>query len=236
MIDGIILKKQPYQETSELLTILTRDIGKINVLSRGSLKPSSPLFTATQLYIFGSYDIHVRPGLSTMYKAEAKRLYTLSPDLYSQIGYAYIAELFLYCFEERIAIPELFDWVIEAYQLLNNAGNMYYVLTKTLFLFQKHIDDPFAYRICAHCHKTGITVSGFSFHNRGFICHECENELQYPIEKKLSRLIVALVKNETLSETQMQIEEWKILYTHFAHYYKESLGIAPKSGYVLKQL
>lgn len=236
MIDGIVLKKQPYQETSELLTILTRDIGKINVLARGSLKPNGPLFGATQLYTYGVFDLHLRSGLSTMYKAEAKRLYTVSSDIYPQIGYAYIAELFLYCFEERVPLPQLFDWVIEAYRLLNQEALLYYVLTKTLFLFQKVIDEPFAYTACAHCHRKEAAMVGFSFFNRGFICKNCQMHLQYAIEPKLMRLLVALAKAEELRFEQMTVVEWEVLFSHFTDYFREQLGIIPKSTHVLKQL
>ncbi|MGL4662340.1 MAG: DNA repair protein RecO [Culicoidibacterales bacterium] len=236
MIDGIVLKKQPYQETSELLTILTRDIGKINVLARGSLKPNGPLFGATQLYTYGVFDIHLRSGLSTMYKAETKRLYEVSSDIYSQIGYAYIAELFLYCFEERIATPILFDWVIEGYTILKQPELLYYVLTKTLFLFQKIIDEPLVYTTCVHCQKKDASMIGFSFWNRGFICQDCQNHLQYEIEPRLMRLLIALEKDESLDFTQMSIDEWKMLFNHYTMYFQEQLGIIPKSTHVLKQL
>lgn len=236
MIDGIVLKKQPYQETSELLTILTRDIGKINVLARGSLKPNGPLFGATQLYTYGVFDMHLRTGLSTMYKAEAKRLYTVSSDIYSQIGYAYIAELFLYCFEERIATPHLFDWVVEGYRLLEQPEVLYYVLTQTLFLFQKTIDEPLIYEECTHCRKKEAPMIGFSFFNRGFVCKNCEEHLQYGVETKLMRLIVALEKKELLDSNQMSVNEWKMLFFHYSTYFKDQLGIIPKSIHVLKQL
>lgn len=236
MIDGIILKKQPYQETSELLTILTRDIGKINVLARGSLKTNGPLFGATQLYTYGAFDIHLRNGLSTMYNAESKRIYTISTDIFAQIGYAYIAELFLYCFDERIAIPGLFDWVVEAYTVLHNSDTLYYVLTKTLFLFQKVIDAPFFYTTCAHCEKNEQLMKGFSFSNRGFICQNCQSELKYEIEPKLMRLILALQKSELLDLSQMKNGLWQKLFFHYALYFQEQLGIIPKSTYVLKQL
>lgn len=236
MIDGIILKKQPYQETSELLTILTRDIGKINVLARGSLKPNGPLFGATQLYTYGVYDINLRSGLSTMYKAESKRLYAISNDIFSQIGYAYIAELFLYCFEEKVATPELFDWVVEAYKLLASPKRLYFVLAKTLFLFQKVVDEAFVYNRCAHCEQKEAAMVGFSFWNRGFVCKNCQDYLQYPLEAKLMRLFIALEKNESLTEEQMENELWHLLFTHFSTYFREQLGIIPKSTHVLKQL
>lgn len=236
MIDGIVLKKQPYQETSELLTILTRDIGKINVLARGSLKPSGPLFGATQLYSYGVYDIQLRSGLSTMYKAEAKRLYTISSDIFSQIGYAYISELFLYCFEEKVTVPELFDWVVEAYTLLIKPERLYFVLAKTLFLFQKNVDDAFTYTECSHCHQKETMMVGFSFWNRGFICKNCQLHLQYPIEAQLMRLLVALEKSEVLTEEQMENKLWHLLFIHFSTYFHEQLGIIPKSTHVLKQL
>lgn len=236
MIDGIVLKKQPYQETSELLTILTRDIGKINVLARGSLKPNGPLFGATQLYTMGVFDIHLRSGLSTMYKAESKRIYPVSSDIYSQIGYAYIAELFLYCFEERIATPQLFDWVVEGYTLLEQPRTLYYVLSKTMFLFQKVIDEPFIYHTCAHCHKKEAPMVGFSFSNRGFVCKNCQSALQYPLERQLMRLFIALENDEVLDVEQMAKEEWKMLFIHYTTYFRDVLGIIPKSTHVLKQL
>lgn len=236
MIDGIILKKQPYQETSELLTILTREMGKINVLAKGSLKPNGPLFGATQLYTHGVYDMHLRSGLSTMYKAESKRIYTVSTDIFSQVGYAYIAELFLYCFDERIALPDLFDFVIEAYQLLYDANTLYYVLTKTLFLFQKKVDEPLIYTTCTHCQKKGVSMAGFSFTNRGFVCQDCKSVLEHAIEPPLMRLIAALVKGEKLSGEQMGIVQWEILFWHYVEYFESQLGIIPKSVHVLKQL
>ena len=65
-IEGIVLKEQPYSETSKLLKILTKE-GIIDLIAKGARTLKSDLRSVTTKMTYGMFHIHYKEDkLSTL--------------------------------------------------------------------------------------------------------------------------------------------------------------------------
>lgn len=54
-LQAVVLRHANYREHDRMLTLLTPDHGRVDVLARGCRKPKSPLMTASELFVHGEY-------------------------------------------------------------------------------------------------------------------------------------------------------------------------------------
>ena len=52
---GIVIKQVNYGEADRILTILTKDVGKIQVMARGVRRPRVPSLASTQLFCYSNF-------------------------------------------------------------------------------------------------------------------------------------------------------------------------------------
>jgi DNA repair protein RecO (recombination protein O) len=55
---GIVLREIRYKDTSKILTIYTKEYGKISVMARGAYKPKSSIMANTQLFSYNEYEMY----------------------------------------------------------------------------------------------------------------------------------------------------------------------------------
>ncbi len=58
--EGIILKSIPYGESNKIVTLYTREAGKMTAMARGAKKPASRLAAVTQTFTYGYYLTKIR--------------------------------------------------------------------------------------------------------------------------------------------------------------------------------
>jgi DNA repair protein RecO len=86
---GIVLKKQNYRETDQIVTIWTRELGKIRVLARGLRKSGSKLAGALQdlsLVVFevtGKFPTLVSADVKRNFKGIRSNLVKIAPACYA---------------------------------------------------------------------------------------------------------------------------------------------------------
>lgn len=67
--EGIVLRTMPYGETNKIVTILTKEAGKLTAMARGAKKPASRLSSITQLFVYGSFYYALVKGWGPLNKA-----------------------------------------------------------------------------------------------------------------------------------------------------------------------
>ncbi len=94
-IDGIVLSETNYSESSKILNVLTKDLGLIGVMSKGSRNMKSKLRGVSRKMIYGTFHIYYKEnGLSTLIGVDIKNSYNnILTDL-TKISYAtYLLDL-----------------------------------------------------------------------------------------------------------------------------------------------
>lgn len=92
--EGIVLKSRDYQETDQLLTILTPNHGKIDAIVKGVRKPKSSLRSGTQQLCRSRFLFYAGKSLATVTQCEVQSIFApLRQDL-RRLAYAcYLVEI-----------------------------------------------------------------------------------------------------------------------------------------------
>ena len=68
--EGIVLKVRAYGESNKIITLLTREAGKVATMARGAKKPSSRLASVTQPFTYGVFMVQHHTGMGTLQQGE----------------------------------------------------------------------------------------------------------------------------------------------------------------------
>lgn len=163
-IQGIVLRVTDYNDRDALLTVLTREHGKLTVKARGLRRKNSPLIAPCQLLAYGEFTLFEYRGQYTVNEAHSIELFTaLRRDLTKLSLGTYFAQAAEVLSQEDYPSPELQSLLL----------NCLYALSK-LNLDEMQVKAVFELR--AAC-LSGYTPDLFG-------CHICGN--QEPVRFDLS--------------------------------------------------
>ena len=94
-VDGIVLTDTNYSESSKILNVLTKDLGLIGVIAKGSRNMKSKLRGVSRKMIYGTFHIYYKEnGLSTLISVDIKNSYNNILNDLTKISYAtYLLDL-----------------------------------------------------------------------------------------------------------------------------------------------
>ncbi|SFA95733.1 MULTISPECIES: DNA repair protein RecO [unclassified Bacillus (in: firmicutes)] len=238
--EGIVIRTTDYGETNKIVTIYTREWGKVGAMARGAKKPNSRLSAVTQLFTYGYFLIQRSTGLGSMQQGEMiSSLRGIREDIFLTAYASYIVELLDKSTDEKKPNPYLFELL---HQTLNymSEGYDHDIL---MYIFElKMLNVLGHYPVLNQCSVCGSADGHFSFSVRegGLICHRCLEKDPYhfkisPASVKLLRLFYYFdlsrlgnisVKKETKAEIKKVIDA----------FYEEYSGLHLKSKRFLSQM
>lgn len=155
-IQAIVLRVTDYNDRDALLTLLTRNHGKLTAKARGLRRKNGPLIAPCQLLAYGEFTLFEYRGQYTINEAQSLELFTpLRRDLTKLSLGTYFAQVTEVLSQEDLPSPELQSLLL----------NCLYALTK-LNLPENQIKAVFELR--AAC------ISGYMPDLFG--CHVCGNQ------------------------------------------------------------
>lgn len=112
-VQALVLRVTTYNDTDALLTVLTRDYGKLTVKARGLRRKNSPLIAPCQLLAFGEFTLFEYRGMYTINEAQSVELFTqLRKDLTKLSLGTYFAQVAELLSQEDMPNPELLSLVL----------------------------------------------------------------------------------------------------------------------------
>lgn len=112
-IQGLVLRVSAYNESDSLLTILTKDHGRIVAKARGLRRKNSPLTAPCQLLAYGEFILFEYRGFYTINEASSIELFQqLRNDLVKLSLGTYFAQVAEVLSQEDISNPELLSLVL----------------------------------------------------------------------------------------------------------------------------
>ncbi|TCZ75577.1 DNA repair protein RecO [Paenibacillus albiflavus] len=109
-VEGIVLRSMDYGEGNKIITLYTREMGKVSVMARGAKKVKSRLGAVTQLFTFGEYVFYKSGQMGTLNNGELLKSFNkLREDLYKSAYSAYLVELIDRMSSEEDASAYLFE-------------------------------------------------------------------------------------------------------------------------------
>ncbi|MEH6939488.1 DNA repair protein RecO [Bacillus sp. JJ664] len=242
-VEGIVLRANPYGESNVIITLLTRELGKIGVVARGAKKTNSRLASVTQLFTYGSYLIQKGSGLGTLSQGELIDSFRdLREDLIATSYASIIVELTDKAVEEKKNNPYLFELILQLLQRMNDGADAealtYLYMTKMIPVLGYH--PFFDYCINCKCSANENIFVAFSVKDGGFLCQRCKHTDPYAFsitEKsvKLMRLFYHFDVNR-LGKIEVSEQTKKVIQQILFSYYDEYSGIYLKSRKFLEQL
>ncbi|WP_248508908.1 DNA repair protein RecO [Sporosarcina sp. NCCP-2222] len=238
--EGIILKSIPYGEANKIVTIFTREAGKLTAMARGAKKPASRLSAITQNFTHGSFLLKTGKGMGSLEQGETiDSMRFIREDLEATAYASYIVELIDKLTEDREATRNVYGLLYEALHAINEEYDPEAI---SLFVEWKMLPIAGVYPTVHQCANCGATEGefAFSFQEIGFLCHRCFHIDPYivrlsPTQLRLIRTFYTVpieqVGSLKLKKTTKQFMK-KIVRT----IYDEQVGIRLKSRNFLDQL
>ncbi|MEO2074493.1 MAG: DNA repair protein RecO [Bacillus sp. (in: firmicutes)] len=190
--EGIVIRTTDYGETNKIVTLFTREWGKIGVMARGAKKPNSRLSSITQLFTHGYFLVQRGSGLGSLQQGEiATSLRAIGEDIFLTAYASYIVELTDKCTEEKKPNPFHFELLLQTLNYMNEGYDPDILMN---IYEMKMLNVMGLYPVLNQCSVCGSTDGHFSFSIRegGFICHRCVEK--DPYHMKLSPAAVKLLR------------------------------------------
>ena len=119
-IQGIVLRVTDYNDRDALLTVLSRNHGKLTVKARGLRRKNSPLIAPCQLLAFGEFTLFEYKNQYTINEAHSIELFQgLRKDLTKLSLGTYFAQAAEVLSQEDLPNPELLSLVLNCLYALN---------------------------------------------------------------------------------------------------------------------
>ncbi len=178
---AIVIRMVDFSESSRVVTIFTREFGKVAALAKGAKRLKGPFEAALDL-LAACQVVFIRKsssGLDILTEAQLQKRFKPRPgDLGSLYGGYYVAELLDALSEEYDPHPVLFDEAVLALERL--AGDAPLDLSILCFelVILREIGQLPAFDVCHACGEAVGSVSRYGFQpsQGGLICQNCFEE------------------------------------------------------------
>ncbi|NLO96990.1 MAG: DNA repair protein RecO, partial [Peptococcaceae bacterium] len=191
-VDAIVIRTREYGESDRLITLFSREKGKLEAVAKGVRKPKSSQRAGTQLFTYADFLLHRGKNLDTVNQVQARESFVhLWNDLDRTIAASCMAELLDLSTAREQPEPELFVltlsflfWLKDWDPYLAQAA---YALRLMLVQGYLPVLDH-----CQECGKTLLSEQSFlSAEAGGLLCSVCKNN---KIVKSLTPGSLALMK------------------------------------------
>ncbi|HPJ03873.1 MAG TPA: DNA repair protein RecO [Candidatus Limiplasma sp.] len=177
-LEGIVLRVANYREHDRMLTLLTPDKGRVDLLSRGCRRPKSCLMSASESFVQGEFVAYRNQDRYTLSSCSIiESFYSLRLDAYRMTCGAYMLQL-----SQAAAHPEqeaeaLYELLTACLHRLcdNTDENPLMIVNGFVLLFAA--DNGYRPRLnhCVHCQKEISPKQGamFDIIEGGICCRGC---------------------------------------------------------------
>lgn len=236
-VEGIVVKAIDYKESSKILTLYTRDYGKISVISKGCKSKTSKLRAFSNLFSYGTFYLYYKKdGLSTLTSVDLINSFSnLIMDIY-RISYAtYILELVLAVTKDR-DYPDVYDLLINSLIKMNDGFDPLIITYIIELKCLKYLGVSPNLDSCVICSDNRF-IKTLSIEKGGFVCSNCyQNE--YLFSEKFIKVIRILyyVDLSKVNKIEISSSTKNELDLFINEYYDKYTGIYLKSREFLKNL
>lgn len=175
--EGIVLKEVRYKDTSKILSIYTKEHGKIAVMAQGAYRANSQLMSTTQVFSYSEYHFNVGRGLIYLNQADLINSFYSIRERMERVVYGYyMLELVDKSLAEEQENEKMFLLLEKGLRVLSKLNKNFlqfiiaYELKFVSFLgYKPNIER------CVSCNSIKAENIKFSISQGGIICSDCFN-------------------------------------------------------------
>ncbi len=187
-IEGVILRTTDFGDANRVVTIYTKDFGKLELNAYGCRRARSSMSGALQIFNHITAEIGHGAKVSTIREADVVKFYgNLTADIerlsYAAVFFEIVNRMTLPKFPE----PELYDLLIKALPALNDFDARIAALVGVC-QFMEFTGFQMSYFNCAHCGKEIVGDAKINLKEGGAMCNSCGfvTDLNYPENLRLA--------------------------------------------------
>lgn len=237
-VDGIVISETNYNETSKIINIITKEHGKIGVLSKGCRTIKSPLRSVSTKLTYATFQIRYKSGskVSTLTSADViKEFKNIISDI-TKISYAsYILELTDQVMSQTDN-KDIFDLLINAFLKIEEGIDPVIIANIVELKLLDYLGvkpDTSRCVVCGSIHDI-VTIDAYK---GGYLCKNCYTNERLVSEKTLKLLqMLSLVDLERVTKIKISEPVKKELNSFIDDYYDRYTGLYLKSKQLLKNL
>ena len=183
-IQGIVLRVTDYNDRDALLTVLSRNHGKLTIKARGLRRKNSPLIAPCQLLAYGEFTLFEYRGQYTINEAHSIELFqSLRRDLTKLSLGTYFAQVAELISQEDLPNPELQSLLLNCLFGLSKL-NISEMLVKSVFELRVaclagYTPDLFGCHICGNQNPDRLDLSAGMLECRG--CRSGSSGIRMPV-------------------------------------------------------
>lgn len=175
-VKGVVLKAIPYRETSKIIHLLTRELGKISVMIRGAYRSNNRMGLITEVFSMGTF--YVSEGQGDFYYLNEVDLYStnygMRMDYRRLLVASYMMEVIEKTSHSALIDEKVFDMVVVALaDLAEREGNFEAFLVAFMLKWATLTGYRPELFYCAICGDDEGHVAGFSIEAGGLVCRNC---------------------------------------------------------------
>ncbi|MDF2524689.1 MAG: repair protein RecO [Clostridiales bacterium] len=231
---GIVLKYTNLGEADKILTILTRNKGKIKAVAKGCRKPKSSLLASSELFAFSEFVLYKGANLYQISQADTREtFYNLRNDLLKLSYAVFFVEMADAVSEEELSSERLFLLLAKTLYYLAEGEIPIGIINEA---YQLKLMDISGYRPslqrCVHCGKNEVKEYKFDIEMGGVICSECEKfgknvirispgtleTIRILLNTEISRLNTLKIDNTIFNEIDRLVK--RFVETHLDKHFK----------------
>ncbi len=173
--EAILVAARDWGEADKMVTLFSREHGKIIAFANGARRPKSPLAGGMQL--FTHMDVRVVSGKNydSVKQCEMKNSFRQVQEDFNCMAYGtFIAELVAELCPEKQPEPQVFDLLLEVLKILPMRNPRMVALAwawQMLFIMGYYPD----FKQCVICGQALVLPGYFCFLNGGCICSNCNH-------------------------------------------------------------
>lgn len=206
--DAIILRLVPFSETSLIVTLYTRDLGRISALAKGARRPKSPFEGSLDILSVcrivaickssDSLELLTEAKLQRRFRAAQKSLVRL------YCGY-YVAEMLRLWTDDGASSEELFELTLRTIETIDGDGDALMAVVRFELSAMRILGNVPSTQACVCCGNE-IETSGaripFAYELGGVVCHDCRSRQRgvVSIKREVIADIFRLQQPETTSD------------------------------------
>jgi len=179
-IPAMVIRQSAYRDNDRMLTLLSPEMGRVDVLARGCRRAKSPLLTATELFATGEFVLYEKQGRYTLVSAVVhESYYALRLDYARLENAVFILKLCQSAAQANEPNAELFLLAVRALHYLSHEDAQERAVMAAFLLCYA---DSLGYRpqiaACARCGKKRPLGAAALFDERegGIVCKACAGE------------------------------------------------------------
>ncbi|WAW14175.1 DNA repair protein RecO [Peptostreptococcus equinus] len=226
---GVVLRTMKYKENDIILTLLTRQYGKVTAIARGAQRQKSKFLAGSQLFSYNTYTLKKQKDMFVVYQCEnIKSFYNISSD-FEAFSYAtFIVKLVENNSIEGQTNNRLFELLVHTLFLYSEkADNKMFLLDAFILKFIDFIGYRPNVDKCSICSRNSYEYALFSIGSGGIVCNHCidKDDKYFNIDQTIVSLMQYILATEIVDCSKAQVANvlveqlYSLLKMYLIHYF-----------------